>query len=212
MKKIILIVLPTVLATFLGQLVWEKYKGWDSSSAQLVSIDNHQSTVITTSIKKVVASADVGSTIHDLVIWNDGTEDVENLKLQISDQNSDISWAGGIVGLAEAETPDAKLSEGVLELQYKIMKKGEGTRVWYVSKGSKEPVVRSVKKGVEVTRNYMKGRLEFDSNMIIICSILLSFFLGLALANALMNHVLKRIGFEPAEINKAYAELSKKKP
>lgn len=210
--KTLLGFIAALLVAVISPILVTYYQAWEKEDAQVVSFDKHGMFFTSDSIKETVKNSNNGDIIQTVLIANEGNEDLDDLEVEIVGvSGSEITDFGDVIALHEAEVPKASIDNGRIRLHYDLLKKDETTVLWVKTASTGIPVLRSARKGLKVVGGAEEVKTAFPWDMVAIFGAILFIGLicGLLLGDALNNHVLRKVGFEPKEIRELYEKSIK---
>jgi hypothetical protein len=145
-------------------------------------------------------------------LLNTGDEDLANIGISIVGKDGEkLLDAGDILTLDDVEPPTSKLEDGRLNIKFPLLKKGESVAFWVRTKSNEMPVARASQKGVTVVvPEKPDDGFPWEMLTIMSCGLFLGIILGAMLSEAGNKHVLRKIGFDPKEIQEAYLKSANK--
>ena len=213
--------LTAMLATVLGGIIlWygtDWAQSWKASRAQVLRYQSGApggTIVVSQKLLGSMMKLEPGDVISTVRFENKGSEELDNLEI-ILKSGSRIKDAG-VLGASpsDASEPEISLKDNNILISYKLLRRGEGATVWVVNNDVYGIKVRSNRKGLALDevppwRSYEGG--EGLPTWILFIIAIVSLILGLVLSEAGNRSVLRKIGFDPDEITKAYADAIAKK-
>lgn len=212
--KYVLGVISTVLAGLLLLLVTPSIQSWLAANDQQVELSSLDTMFISDGIQKSLSKNKERSHFRLMSIVNTGEQDLADLSLSIIGKDGEkLLDAGDALALRDAEQPATSLVDGKFIIKFALFKKDETVAFWVRTNSSELPVARSTQKGVSVLLPEEPGSsFPWDLMAMLGCGILLGIFAGIGLSEVSNRHVLKKIGFDPKEIEELYLKADKKGP
>lgn len=206
-----------ILAAVVSPIILGHYQKWQAQDAQIVTVLDTGGIMMSKGIREVAAETKSADSIHSLLIENTGSDDLEEVSLEIISPNGGrVISAGDVLALDAAELPTVSIMNGVLTLKYRMMRKGDITGLWVQTPSAERPVVRAMKKGVSVKQvaTALAPRDDdfpiFDLLLAGVGLLVIGLFIGIGIAEAMNAHVLRKVGFDPKEITNMYVETVQK--
>lgn len=214
-------VIATALASVLaGIILWygtDWAQTWKASRAQVLQFQSAypgQNLIIDKSVLSSMAKLESGDVISTIRFENSGSEELDNLDLTLR-SGSLIKDAGILFSQpSDADEPKITLKDNDATFSYQLLRRGEGATVWFVTNSLFGTKITSSRKGlvldeIPVWRSYQSNE-GFPTWTFFLGGFII-FILG-ALASEFGNRsMLRKIGFDPDEVAKAYTDALKKK-
>ena len=210
--KYVLGVISTVLAGLLLLLVTPSIQSWLAANDQQVELTSLDTMFASSEIQKSLLKNKEPSHFRLMTVVNTGEQDLSDLSLSIIGKDGEkLLDAGGALALRDAEQPTTSLVDGKFVMKFASLKKDETIAFWTRTSSSELPVARTAQKGVSVLLPQEPMHLfPWDLVTMLGCGILLGVFAGIGLAEIANRHVLKKIGFDPKEVEELYQKAAKK--
>ncbi|MEG3179593.1 hypothetical protein [Sphingomonas sp. LT1P40] len=197
-----------VIAAVVSPIVVKQYDEWQRSTASTLSIHRDYPLPVTSDVRRTINESKSISLIHNIIIRNSGSGDLDDLELEIvGAEGVPILDAGDIVSLDESAPPTMKIVGGRLNLKFDMLRKSHTAALWVKSTSTKHPAVLPAKSGID-TRYTDVAESEFHDDLLLmmIGMVIAGIILGIFIGDAINSHVLKRIGFDPKEIMALYLD------
>lgn len=211
MKAIVSGVLIAVIGGVLTALLVIAYQNYAKKGAQVMAIQDRLDLIIVNSeFKSTIAKAMIGDIVHVVNVENSGNDDLENLKFDIvpSKYSAGIRSAGFIVPKGNSKEPVIVVTGSSVSLKYKLLRRGEGTKIWVITPAIEPLELQSDEKGLVLTDALEAEGSSFAkiTAFAIAAASLVFFLIGVVLSEWGSRTVLKKIGLAPKEIAAAYAD------
>lgn len=214
MKNFWLGVLATAVGGFLLFLLTTGYSEWRASNTALlrVNIDDHVVTIAEEELE-AAKKAKVGAKIMMATVENRGSKRLDSPSFVIyptmSTTPQDILGFGVADDTGEAAPPPSMIQQGrEILVRFDFLEPGQGKVLWLVHNGPQALAIRSTTPGmrIEDVSYQVEDNSLFYFIIFVVC--LLCLFVGMIIGDKINAAMLRRIGFDPKEVQELYLKSS----
>ncbi|MCW3849459.1 hypothetical protein OF829_19655 [Sphingomonas sp. LB-2] len=217
MKAALIATLTAALGAVLGSIGYSQYQHWEVSEAQRLRYEAniYSRTVLTVDLMSALKASKPGSVLHNLIITNSGSDDLDNLTVDIHPDIKSGEMSFGFLNALDGESdrPEVRKTEDGYSLNYKLLRKGEGAQLWAITDGLAPPRAASTRKGLRLTTVTFPN--DADSFSWVLWAAggaagILGLIIGVLLGDVANRSVLRAIGLDPKEVTEMYLAEQRK--